>query len=561
LTALDRGVLLPERVRLLHIGPPKTGTSSLQAAFHQNRAATLAQGVRYAGSARHSGSAVLAVTGRPSFVRDSGPPGMRKWETLLRHIRAAGDKRVLISSEFFADAEPPAVKRVADDIGRERLHVVVTLRPLDRIMPSQWQQYVQSSLKVGWGEWLEGTLKKPPGPTPTFWRRHRHDALVQRWMTEVGPENMTIVVIDERDHDHILRVFEQLLGLKVGTLAADEDLMNRSMTWPEIEAVRAFNIAFRDSGLGNALFHKVMHFGAAAYMKARVPPPEEPRVRLPAWARELVGDISKEMVANLRATGIRVIGDLDTLKPAVGRAAAHAGSRRVGSTDTEACITPEIAALMAVGMAVVAGHARGTRPSAPSETAEQSAELKRYATYQLSGAVLGRARRTVARAIEAAIGRSRSAERPDPPRAAPVTFEGPLLETRKAIEARFDAEGITASSDRGLRQRSMVLAGQALANLDLARDGRARTLIPKATSTCVPPEAAAWFALSVLEASDVVRSPNPGTWPRKLKPVLWPWVEPPVLAQMSSLRIARQAPRRLLGGMLRRAWRRRMPGR
>ena len=77
MTDADRGLALPEGTRLPHIGPPKTGTSSLQAAFHQNRPATLDQGVRYAGSSRHSGSAVLAVTGRPSFGRDAGPPSMR----------------------------------------------------------------------------------------------------------------------------------------------------------------------------------------------------------------------------------------------------------------------------------------------------------------------------------------------------------------------------------------------------------------------------------------------------------------------------------------------------
>src|SRR5688500_3333682 len=195
LTEADHDLLLPEGTRLLHIGPPKTGTSSLQAAFHQNRPATLDQGVRYAGSARHSGSAVLAVTGRPSFVRDPGSPAMRKWETLLRGVRGAREPRVLISSEFFADAEPPAIKRAVEDLDRDRLHVVVTLRPLDRIITSQWQQYVQSSLKVGFEPWLEGTLKNPPGPTPTFWRRHRHDRLVERWAAEVGKERMTIIVI------------------------------------------------------------------------------------------------------------------------------------------------------------------------------------------------------------------------------------------------------------------------------------------------------------------------------------------------------------------------------
>ena len=56
------------------------------------------------------------------------------------------------------------------------------------------------------------------------------------------------------------------------------------MTLPEIEAVRAFNIAYWDAGLRNALFHRVMHFGAAAYMKQRPPAADEPRIETPQWA-------------------------------------------------------------------------------------------------------------------------------------------------------------------------------------------------------------------------------------------------------------------------------------
>jgi hypothetical protein len=484
---------------------------------------------------------------------------MRKWETLLRSVRGAREPRVLISSEFFADAEPPAIKRAVEDLDRDRLHVVVTLRPLDRIITSQWQQYVQSSLKVGFEPWLEGTLRNPPGPTPTFWRRHRHDQLVERWAAEVGPERMTIVVIDDRDHDNILRVFERLLGLRTGTLVADEELVNRSMTMPEIEAVRAFNNAFRDAGLGNALFHKVMHFGAAAYMKTRIPPPDEQRVRLPGWAREMVGHLSREMVANLKGTGVRVLGDLDTLAPAPGPDGAVHDPESAGPEAV--CITPEIAAAMAVGMAVVAGHARGTRPAAATDGAEEKAELARYATYQLSGAVLGRMRRSVARMIGAVSGplRGRGSAASSGDAAGTPPLGGALLAAQEAIEARFDAEGIDAKVGGKLRRRSRALATRALANLQPAGTDAPGPAASR-EDTCVPPEAAAWFALSVLEASDVVRAVDPKAWPRKLRPVLWPWVEPPELARVPSRRIARTAPVRLLGGMLRRAWRRRMPG-
>ena len=237
-------LLLPEGTRLVHIGPPKTGTTSLQGAFHVARAEIEAQGVHYAGSARHSGSAVLAATGRPSFFKDTGSPSIARWHRLLRDIRKASAPRVVLSSEFFADAEPDAIRRVIDDLDPARVHIVVTLRPLAKILPSQWQQYVQSGMRVGFDDWLEMKLRRPAGSvTPTFWRRHRHDRLIERWAEVAGPERMTVIALDDRDHGMVLRVFEGLPGLRAGTLVAPPDLVNRSMTLPEIEAVRAFNIA------------------------------------------------------------------------------------------------------------------------------------------------------------------------------------------------------------------------------------------------------------------------------------------------------------------------------
>lgn len=373
---------LPEGSLLLHIGPPKTGTTTVQGAFHARRAAVLEQGVRYVGRSRHSGAGVLAVTGRPSFQRDAGPPPIARWEELVREAHAAREPRLVLSSEFFADAEPPAIERIVEDLDRDRLHVVVTLRPLAAILPSQWQQYVQSFMPLSYDEWLDGVFNGEPGKvTPTFWRRHRHDALVARWAAAVGPENVTVVVIDEGDHEHVLRAFEALLGLRNRTLAATPDATNRSMTWAEIEAVRAVNVRFREAGLGNALYHRVMHFGASAYMKWRVPPAEEPRIATPSWALDRATEVEREMIAAIEASGALIVGDLATLVATKGSRSAATGPVSTAA-GPPVCVPAGIANRMAEGVAVVGGLERDRIPERPS--------LGRFATYQLAGAVAAR---------------------------------------------------------------------------------------------------------------------------------------------------------------------------
>jgi hypothetical protein len=345
---------LPRGTRLVHVGPPKTGTTALQASFHRQRGALLRQGVRYAGRARHSASAVLAVSGRPAFDQDEGPPSIDRWLELVADVRTAVEPRVVISSEFFAETPSEAIPRIVGDLGGPAVHVVVTLRPLARIVPSQWQQYVQSGMRLGFEPWLRSVLADPPGSaTPTFQRRHRHADLVARWAEVVGADHVTVVVVDERDHDQLFRVFEQLLGLGDGSLTPRPDVANRSMTVPEIEAVRAFNVAFRGAGLGNALFHRVMHFGAATFMKLRPPAADEPRIELSPWAVRRCAELSHEIVARIRDLGVRVVGDLDSL--------ATTPDPGPADGDADPCISPAIAGRMAMGIAVATRLARARR--------------------------------------------------------------------------------------------------------------------------------------------------------------------------------------------------------
>lgn len=234
---------LPVGTRLLHIGPHKTGTTSIQGALFAAKDAMAARGVDFPAHSRHPMEAALAVCGRPGMTGDARP-AERHWRRLVDAVHATGDRTSLISSEFFADAPDDAtVARIVDELGRDRVHVLVTLRPLAKIMPSQWQQYVQNGLRMGYEDWLDHMLRRAPyeKPNPSFWRRHRHDRLVERWARVVGAANLTVVVVDDRDRDGLMRTFESLLGLPCGLLTEVPDTSNRSLTSAETEMLRILN--------------------------------------------------------------------------------------------------------------------------------------------------------------------------------------------------------------------------------------------------------------------------------------------------------------------------------
>jgi hypothetical protein len=343
-----------EGTRLLHVGPHKTGTTTLQGALHSNRAQLAGAGVHYAGRDQHSMAAALAAASLNA--RTGRPPGrMQPWNDLLADVRASTAPRVVLSSEFFANAGQEAAQRTVADLEPACVHVVVTLRPLARIVPSQWQQYVQNRLTASYEDWLDAMFNRPPyeEPTPTFWRRHRHDALVHRWAQAAGTDNVTVVVVDDSDHRGLLHSFEDLLGVERGILQPPQARANRSLTLAETRVLRAYNGLYQDVDLPDSLYERAMRFGAARYLVGTRPDGADRRISTPAWAQERLSAVAAEIVDGIAASGVRVIGDLDLLRSGVDPAAVDVDS-------DSAPISPELAARTAIGV-TLAMHADALR--------------------------------------------------------------------------------------------------------------------------------------------------------------------------------------------------------
>ncbi|WP_406157414.1 hypothetical protein [Streptomyces canus] len=303
---------LPAGTRLLHIGPHKTGTTAIQGALFAAKGLLPGHGVVFPAHSRHPMEAALAACARPAMLGDTAPTE-KHWTRLLDQVGATGGKTSVISSEFFADAEDDdTIARIVEQLGGEGVHVLVTLRPLVRIMPSQWQQYVQNGLRMGYEDWLTHMLRKAPyeQPNPSFWRRHRHDRLVGRWARAVGAERITVVVVDDRDREGLMRTFEQLLGLPENLLQPVPDAANRSLTLAETEMLRNLNKEFRGNGLPDELYSKLVRNGAVMHMKnACSPSPEDVKILTPEWAVEAAAEIGAEMAGRIGDLGVRIVGD------------------------------------------------------------------------------------------------------------------------------------------------------------------------------------------------------------------------------------------------------------
>ena len=304
---------LPKGARLVHIGPHKTGSTALQSALHQARTELDEQGVRYASVGRHDARPIRWVTNRmvAGVNVEAQPP---KWERVRRRLTPPAGGRAVFSSEFFSDATDQQIERIARDMDVDNTWIAVTLRPLAKILPSQYQQYLQRGSSFTYATWLKSKFGDNPSPklAPQFWVRHRHDELVARWAAHFGSDKMIVIALDSADHGFLPRTFEQLLGLTSGTLESKPAIENRSLTTVEAEVLRQFNTRYRADGQGPAWYAKLMG-SASAVLKERTPSRLESKLITPDWAVESANAIAAEMMTNIARSGVTVYGDLDAM--------------------------------------------------------------------------------------------------------------------------------------------------------------------------------------------------------------------------------------------------------
>ena len=369
-------LLLPTGTRLLHIGPAKTGTTSLQSGFHRNRAALEPYGVQYAGrgSQARAAAGAIATGGRIAGHKR----GVEAWPELVEEVQSSTAKRVVISSETFARADDEGAQTVIDAFGADRTHVVITMRPLADMLPSSWQQYVQTGERCTYEEWLDEMLTSPDtvdGAQPEFWRKTRIDVLARRWGALVGPEQVTVVSLANRPRDFVLRTFEQFTGLPSGTLVPDRTSENVSLGFGVAEVVRRFNELFDERpGATPDLQARLVEFGTIRYLR-RTPEAltADSRIDVPAWAADRAAEIVQDMNRGLRDAGVRVVGDLDAL--------AVPSRPPVESVATPTTVSTEAAAGLLVGMMLAS--ARGIPEFAPAVRAVPVRRIDDFSTAEL----------------------------------------------------------------------------------------------------------------------------------------------------------------------------------
>lgn len=353
---------------LLHIGVHKTGTTAIQAALADARDDLERQGVRYPGKLQAQHRAALAVLGRPWGWNNRGGSVLdREHFTRLAARTKEAPGRVVISSEFFCEAPEETAREVVRDLGGDRVHVVVTLRNLGKLLPSSWQQYLKYGLTTEYPAWLEDVFATPGSSkiSPTFWKRHDHGAVIERWAAAAGADNVTVLVLENVDRSAMFVSFAELLGVSSETLSTRMELTsNRSMTAAEAELLVQLNERVKSQMQWTDYVRFVRRGVALGMVENRKPGPDEAPLVTPEWALDAAAAEGTRSVERIRASGVRVLGDLDAL------------AVRVTNSGTDGAIPRQVpidAAVEALASVMAAAHEELT----PRQTAGQLARQVR----------------------------------------------------------------------------------------------------------------------------------------------------------------------------------------
>ena len=299
---------------MIHIGPPKTGSTSIQTTMAARREELAELGVLYPGSgvrAKFSGWAVMGA--RPRGMRK---PRMAEWDALVDEVNESGLKAV-VSSEAFGRADEEAIGRMVDSFGADRVHVVAVGRRLDKALPSLYQEKVKKFLAMTYEEWLDYVLAGddidailasfPPG--------QQLAKTVAKWSVHLDPQRFHLICSDENNRALMPRSFERLLGLPDGFLEPVSSA-NESLDRTSVEMLRQLNAQKKSHGWSDDFYRKMVFYGAVKGLRQREWAPDDTKIPTPPeWALARIRTLADHTIASLAEQGPHVIGDLASLRP------------------------------------------------------------------------------------------------------------------------------------------------------------------------------------------------------------------------------------------------------
>jgi len=231
---------------ILHIGPPKTGTSSLQEALYQHRDQLSAHGFDYPGFGRHPDMPKLpGHHGIPGKLRENGVVP----QDVLDGLAALPESRqVVFSSENFSHVDAVGVRQLLETLGPENVEIIYYVRRWDQLLPSVWQELIKHGHSQTYLEFLNAQIS---APMASLYLNYMN--VLDRWAKVIGPHNIRIFSYDNiraEGQDVVQHFCNQVLGFSLDVPKMRQD--NKRQAVGRTETLRVLNRMVFGSKAGSA---------------------------------------------------------------------------------------------------------------------------------------------------------------------------------------------------------------------------------------------------------------------------------------------------------------------
>jgi hypothetical protein len=225
----------------MHIGAPKTGTTFLQDVLWHHRATLAAQGLLFTRE-RYDEHYRASLDLRHTARQPAGAAG--SWDRVAARARHWPGTAV-VSHELFAAADAADAARAVDALGRERVHIVYSVRDLWGLLGAEWQESTKHGRGLSFDEFLADVLERGPDGVVGRWFWSVHDAVrvLQRWGAGLPPERVHVVTLPPAGSEPGLlwRRFAGVLGIDPDSVDTTVARPNASLGAAEVTFLRQVN--------------------------------------------------------------------------------------------------------------------------------------------------------------------------------------------------------------------------------------------------------------------------------------------------------------------------------
>lgn len=295
----------------LHIGAMKSATTYVQKLCNANPDALSEAGI-YWGGARVNFLAINQLLGVGNVK--SHPDA---WQKLNRAVRQH-DGDAFVSNEILSLRSQDNVCRVVEALAPAEVHLILTARDLGRVIPSQWQEGTRARQTVTWTDMLDAlTAKKPDEAQQAvrarFWRRQNLPQIIAKWSPSIPVERITLVTVPP--HGAPTSLIAERMASVVGfdpTVMKEPAEDHSGLGAHSAELMRRLNESVTE--MDRFDYRKALHAALAREVLASRKG-QEPTIVLPTRVQKWARTRAKRMVADVRESHVRVVGDLDDLIP------------------------------------------------------------------------------------------------------------------------------------------------------------------------------------------------------------------------------------------------------